>query len=154
MYLMNTAAERGNGISFIRKMRKLERASQGVKDLGEKLPPVIRSILSEKELEDMAWRMKNLPQPPAHAVLTFMDFISAVQIFFLVFLCTFPVALPFAFLDDAATALRVSNGVALFLLFACGYALAKYADFHPFLTAMAYTAIGVILVFLTMILGG
>ena len=70
------------------------------------------------------------------------------------FLCTLPVALPFAFFDEIELAMRVSNGVALVMLFIGGHLLARYAGFRRLLTAAAYTAIGIALVALTMALGG
>jgi VIT1/CCC1 family predicted Fe2+/Mn2+ transporter len=51
-------------------------------------------------------------------------------------------------------AMRISNGIALLLLFAGGFSLARYAGLRPFITALAYTAIGVMLVALTIALGG
>ena len=82
------------------------------------------------------------------------DLWSGVQIFLLVFLCTFPVAIPFGLIDDLALAMRVSNGVALVILFAGGYILARYAGFRRITTAAIYVFIGVLLVALTMALGG
>ncbi len=79
---------------------------------------------------------------------------AGVQIFFLVFLCTFPVAIPFGIFDDLSIAMRASNGVALLLLFIGGFLLARYAGFRPGITAIVYTLIGVALVALTMALGG
>jgi VIT1/CCC1 family predicted Fe2+/Mn2+ transporter len=64
------------------------------------------------------------------------------------------VALPFAFIEDLGVALRVSNGVAILLLFAGGFRLARYAGFRPWWTALAYLLIGITLVSLTMALGG
>lgn len=82
------------------------------------------------------------------------DLWAGVQIFMLVFLCTFPVAIPFGIFDNLEIAMRASNGVALLLLFIGGYVLAKYAGFRPGLTAIVYTLIGVALVAITMALGG
>jgi VIT1/CCC1 family predicted Fe2+/Mn2+ transporter len=77
-----------------------------------------------------------------------------LQIFLLVFLCTLPVSLPFVFIKEVSLAIRASNGIALLLLFIGGYILAGYAGFNRFVTAVIYVVIGVILVTLTMALGG
>ena len=79
---------------------------------------------------------------------------AGLEIFFLVFLCTLPVALPFAFFQEVEFAMRASNGVALMILFIGGYILAGYAGFRRFTTAVIYVLIGVLLVALTMALGG
>jgi len=71
-----------------------------------------------------------------------------------VFLCTFPVALPFALFEDVPFALRASNGVALLMLFVGGWLVASYAGFRRIGTAFVYALIGVLLVVMTMALGG
>jgi VIT1/CCC1 family predicted Fe2+/Mn2+ transporter len=50
--------------------------------------------------------------------------------------------------------MRTSNLIALSLLFIAGFMLAKYSGLKPFVTALAYTAIGVFLVALTILFGG
>jgi hypothetical protein len=71
-----------------------------------------------------------------------------------VFLCTFPVALPFALFEEVSFALRASNGVALLMLFVGGWLMAGYAGFRRLWTAIVYALIGVLLVAMTMALGG
>jgi hypothetical protein len=50
--------------------------------------------------------------------------------------------------------MRISNGVAILLLFAGGFSLARYSGLRPVITALVYMAIGVLLVAMTMALGG
>jgi VIT1/CCC1 family predicted Fe2+/Mn2+ transporter len=71
-----------------------------------------------------------------------------------VFLSTFPVVLPFLFVSDAMRALRISNGIAIVLLFLAGYKLAQASGFRPWLTGLVMVVIGAALVGLTMALGG
>jgi VIT1/CCC1 family predicted Fe2+/Mn2+ transporter len=78
----------------------------------------------------------------------------AVAVFFLVFLATLPVALPFAFIHEAHRALRISNGIALAMLFLGGYYLGGHAGRHPWLSGLLMLAIGVLLVWATIALGG
>jgi VIT1/CCC1 family predicted Fe2+/Mn2+ transporter len=54
----------------------------------------------------------------------------------------------------AMLALRVSNGIAIVLLFVGGYKLAKFTGFHPWWTGLGMVAIGTVLVALTIALGG
>ena len=72
----------------------------------------------------------------------------------LVFLSTFPVVIPFLFVGDARLALRISNIVAIALLFLCGYAFGHRAGLRPWTTGVAMVAIGCALVGLTIALGG
>jgi VIT1/CCC1 family predicted Fe2+/Mn2+ transporter len=71
-----------------------------------------------------------------------------------VFLCTFPVAIPFIFMRHAGPALRVSNAVAIVMLFLTGYAFGRMTGRHPWLFGVSMVVLGLILVGMTMALGG
>jgi VIT1/CCC1 family predicted Fe2+/Mn2+ transporter len=75
-------------------------------------------------------------------------------VFLLVFLSTLPVVIPFAIIHNSRLALHVSNGIAIVLLFGAGHMLARYAGFHRILTGMAMVIVGLILVAVTIALGG
>jgi hypothetical protein len=153
MFVMNVLLERGHSIAILKKMThsKTKEASRTV--LKEELPPLVVVLLTDDELDRVSDRLKRLSEPPKY-LLTWADFVVGLEIFLLVFLCTLPVALPFAFFQDASLALRVSNGVAVFLLLIGGYILAGYAGFRRFPTAVIYVGIGLLLVALTLLLGG
>ncbi|HEX5168923.1 MAG TPA: VIT1/CCC1 transporter family protein [Cyclobacteriaceae bacterium] len=154
MYLMNVLLERGHGLFVLNRIAGTDDAMSLRKILKEEIQPVISGLMSDDELDQLSDRLKKLPVPSKRNLLTRRDFFAGTQIFLLVFLCTLPVALPFAFLTDVAVAMRVSNGVALLLLFVGGFILAKYAGFRRLITALAYVVIGILLVALTMALGG
>jgi hypothetical protein len=154
MYLMNVAIERGHSITVIKKIHNAKSENEAGKILKDEIQPGIAALMSEKELGELSMRLKNFPVPAKRNVITGTDLWAGIQIFMLVFLCTFPVAIPFGIFDNLEIAMRVSNGVALLLLFIGGFALAKYAGFRPGLTAIVYTLIGVTLVAITMALGG
>lgn len=154
MYLMNTLLERGHGFKVIKKITQSENDETSREIIKGEIQPLLSALLKNDELDQLSVRLKQLPAPTKQHLLTSSDFIAAIQIFLLVFLCTFPVALPFAIFHEVDFALRASNGVALILLFVAGYKLAGYAGFRPIVTALIYTAIGVLLVLLTIALGG
>jgi VIT1/CCC1 family predicted Fe2+/Mn2+ transporter len=154
MYLMNVAIERGHSITVIKKIHASINPDEAGKILKDEIPPGIAGLMSDKELGELSGRLKNLPVPSKKNLITGSDVWAGIQIFLLVFLCTFPVAIPFGIFDELGVAMRASNGVALLLLFIGGFVLAKYAGFRPGITAIVYTLIGVALVALTMALGG
>ncbi len=154
MYWMNVLLERGHGLKVILRIRETKDATDARETLKSEIQPLMAAIMKDDEIERLGERIRQLPEPEKKNLLTLNDFKSGAIIFLLVFLCTLPVALPFAFIDELSTAMRVSNGIALLLLFVGGFRLAKYAGFRPMLTALAYTFIGVLLVALTMALGG
>ena len=71
-----------------------------------------------------------------------------------VILTTFPVAIPFIFMEDVARAMRVSNAIAVAMLFLTGYAFGRVSEYHPWLTGLAMVVLGGVLVSMTMALGG
>lgn len=154
MYLMNVIIERGHSLKILKLLESSKSNDDSVQILNEELQPLMIQLLSKEELIDLSIRIRQLPEASYKNVLNSSDFISGFQIFILVFLCTFPVVLPFAFFNEIGLALRASNGIAIALLFIGGYILAGYAGFKRFLTAIIYTLIGLALVFLTMALGG
>jgi VIT1/CCC1 family predicted Fe2+/Mn2+ transporter len=57
-------------------------------------------------------------------------------------------------IGDAATALRVSNLVAVVLLFLSGYAFGRTSGYYPWGVGCAMVVLGAVLVGLTIVLGG
>lgn len=153
MYLMNVALERGHSRMVIEKVKAVsdEEAGQILRD---EIQPGISNLMTSQELTELSQRLKKLETPTRLSLISGNDLMAGLQIFLLVFLCTIPVALPFGFINDLATAMRTSNGIALLLLFVGGFLLARYAGFNRVLTAITYTLIGVVLVAITMALGG
>jgi VIT1/CCC1 family predicted Fe2+/Mn2+ transporter len=82
------------------------------------------------------------------------DFRGALGVFLLVFLSTFPVTLPFLFVSAARPALRISNGIAIVLLFLTGYAFGRISGRQPLVFGAAMVVLGLVLVGLTIALGG
>lgn len=154
MYLMNVIIERGHALKILKKLEASNRDEDSIEILKEEIQPLVSTLLSNEVLADLAKRIKQISPPSKKYLLSVNDFIAGLQIFLLVFLCTLPVALPFAIFKDVGAALRVSNLIALFLLFTGGFILAGYGGFRRFITALLYTLIGLALVFLTMALGG
>ncbi|WDZ81506.1 hypothetical protein PWG15_34730 (plasmid) [Ensifer adhaerens] len=71
----------------------------------------------------------------------------------LVFLLTIPVVAPFFFIGDATNALRLSNGIAIGLLFVTGYALGRHAG-APLRIGILMVAVGLVMVAIAIALGG
>jgi VIT1/CCC1 family predicted Fe2+/Mn2+ transporter len=101
----------------------------------------------------MRQKVRQLPEP-ARPRLTTDDWLGALGIFLLSFLSTLPIVLPFLVIGDARLALRVSNAVAIVMLFLCGFFFGRYAGIHPVGMGVAMVAIGGTLVAVAIALGG
>jgi VIT1/CCC1 family predicted Fe2+/Mn2+ transporter len=120
----------------------------------EALPPALVGVMTPAERAGLRERIARLPEPPLHPTLTAQDVKGAVHVFLWVFLMTFPVALPFVFITDPMRAVRVSNGIALVFLFLIGRRMAVYAGFRPWRTSVLMVVFGLMMVGLTIALGG
>jgi hypothetical protein len=154
LYLMNGLAEKGGNLRAFRAVRSAADPRAAQRLIADALPPVIASVVEPAELDALRQRLQRLPEPPAHARLSIHDWSGALGVFLLVFLSTFPVAVPFFFVGEAATALRVSNAVAIVMLFGAGVAYGRCVGRSPWVFGISMVALGVALVALTIALGG
>mgnify|MGYP000946345986 CR=1 FL=1 len=154
MYIMSSLSQRGRGLVIVQAVRRGDDAAASRGIIADSLPPLVASALGENELERIRLRLRELPEPPAKASVRGEDFLGAMAVFLVVFLSTFPVVVPFIFMSDPRTALRVSNGIAIVMLFVAGQSLARHAGGHPWRTGLAMVAVGVVLVGITIALGG
>jgi hypothetical protein len=154
LYLMGILAEKGQGLAAFRALRSAATPEEGRQIVAGSLPPVVASVLDPSHLEAMRERLARLPEPEGPARLHWDDWRGALAVFLLVFLSTLPAAIPFLLLGDARLALRVSNGVAIAMLFACGLVTGRLTGYHPLGTGVAMVVLGCALVAMTMALGG
>lgn len=153
-YLMGSLAEKGRGLTLYREIRRAEDPAVAGRLVAGALPPVVAAVLGSAEVDTIRRRLVGLPEPPARARLDRDDGLGALAVFLWVFVSTFPVAIPFLLLDDAARALRLSNAVAVILLFATGYVFGRVAGRSPWGAGLVMVVLGVAMVALTIALGG
>ena len=154
LYLMACLAEKGRSLATFRAVRGTQDASRRQQLVADALPPLVASLLKPEELEEIRARVLQLPEPAEPEPLQTRDYVGALGVFLLVFLSTFPVAIPFMVMTDARSAMRVSNAIAIVLLFLTGYAFGRISGRHPFWVGCGMVLLGLLLVGLTMALGG
>jgi len=154
MYLIRTAVDRGRSLTLLRAVRDAADPQAGRAVIESALSRVAAGLVSQTEIEAMRGRIVALPSLPARAGLNGSDLLAALAIFVLVVLATFPVVLPFAFMQDVGAAKNASRIVALVMLFLGGLALGRYAGYGSWRAGLAMTALGVVMVGVIMVLGG
>jgi VIT1/CCC1 family predicted Fe2+/Mn2+ transporter len=120
----------------------------------EALPPAIAGVLLPEDFENIQKRLAALPDPPLRRVIMRPDLYGAVGVFLLVLLSCVPLMIPFLFMSDPLPALRASNAVAIVMLFFGGYSFARYAGGAKVLTGLVMVVLGVVMVGITIALGG
>ena len=153
-YLMGSLAEKGRGLAIFRAVRAAAGPEQARRRIADALPSVLASVIEPSELDAVHRRLQQLPEPPGHARLDGSDWQGAAGVALLVFLSTLPVAVPFIVMEDAMRAMRVSNGIAVAMLFVAGAAYGRVVGRSAWLLGIAMVALGSVLVALTIALGG
>jgi len=153
-YLMSRLSEQGQGLVALRALRASNDPAEAHQIIGSTLPPLLASVLPQAEYRIMRQKLNELPDLPAHPRLAKEDWLAAGRIFLLVFVSTLPVTIPFLLVGDARLALRISNAVAIVMLFGCGYAFGRFSGFRPWRVGVLMVLVGVLLVGLTIALGG
>ncbi len=154
LFLMGCLAEKGHSLMTYVAVRGAADPREAQRLIAAALPPVVASILEPAELEVMHRRLLQLPGPPARARLSKDDWLGSLGVCLIVFASTFPVVIPFVFMHKLGPALRVSNAIAIVLLFLTGHAFGRMTGWHPWLVGMAMVVLGAALVGMTMALGG
>jgi hypothetical protein len=154
LYLMGCLAEKGQGLLTLRAVRKATDPQKAHRLIAGALPPLVSSIVKPEELETMRQRLKDLPEPPERARLGNKEWLGALGVFLLVFLSTLPVVVPFIFMKNPWLALRVSNAIAIAMLFLTGWTFGRITGRRPWVMGVSMVILGGILVGLTMALGG
>jgi hypothetical protein len=154
LYLMGCLSEKGRGIRALRALRKAAAPEEVHRVIAGALPPMVAATLGPADYESIRQKLIQLPEPPFRPRLARDEWLGALAVFLWVFLITFPVTIPFIFMHSVGPAMRVSNGIAIGLLFLTGHAFGRVAEYHPWLTGLAMVVLGSVLVGLTMALGG
>jgi VIT1/CCC1 family predicted Fe2+/Mn2+ transporter len=154
LYLMGCLADKSQGLMTYVAVRKAGDAQEAQRLIAEALPPVVASILEPADLETMRRRLVQLPAPPARARLGKDEWLGSIGVFLIVFVSTFPVVIPFIFMRSVGPAMRVSNVIAIVMLFLTGYAFGRLTERHPWLAGLSMVGLGSALAGMTMALGG
>ena len=154
LYLMGCLADRSQRLRTLCALRKAGDDAKAHQIIAGVLPPLVASVMEPAEFEAIRQRLNQLPEPPSPARLLKIDYLGGLAVFLLVFLSTFPVVIPFLLMQQAWWALRVSNAIAVLMLFLTGCAYGRCTGRRPWVVGIVMVIVGLALVGLTMALGG
>ena len=152
MYVLRNVVARGRQASFMRQMQASP-TPQARAQIAAELGPVA-GALDAAQLDHIHTWMRAQPVPPRRVTVVGQDLRGALGVFLLVFGSTFPVVLPFLFVDDLHTAMRLSGAVAIVMLFGCGYAWGRFAGGWPLRAGALMVVTGAIIQAVVIALGG
>lgn len=153
MYLLTTITQRGHGRNVIRAIRAAATPGEADRLILDEIPDALAPAIGADDLARLRTLADSgpLPDPPR---LHRRDLLGAVGVAGLVCGATIPVSVPFMASHDPQAALRVSNGIALVMLFGIGWGFGKYAGSPPLRAGLGMIALGAACVGITIALGG
>ncbi len=130
MYLVRTLADRGR-YAHARPLRasRPRTRNAAARSSGNRSRETCRSSSRRRRSRPFAGGSSRCPPCRRGPSSIGADLLAALAIFLIVVASTFPVVLPFAFIQDIATAKNVSRAIALAMLFFGGLALGRYAGY-------------------------
>lgn len=154
LYLMGSLAEKGTNLKTYRAVRAATDPKVARELIAGAVPAVVAEVLQPAELDSLHQRLKQLPHPPTQARLDGSDWLGFLGVFLLVFLTTFPVTIPFIVMKELGPAMRVSNAIAIAMLFIAGLAYGKLVGRSGWGIGAFMVVLGLVLVAMTIALGG
>jgi VIT1/CCC1 family predicted Fe2+/Mn2+ transporter len=154
MYLMALLAERGRGLSLARAVRAAKDPERGRQLIADSFPGRMGEFFDSAAVEAARQKLLALPTLPKYPHLHPRDFLGALSVGVIVFLSTCPVVIPFLLFEPLQRAMRISNLVAIVMLYAIGHAHGKTTGFGPVRVGLAMVGVGLALILLTIALGG
>jgi VIT1/CCC1 family predicted Fe2+/Mn2+ transporter len=155
-YVLGELFERGRRLRIAAGVRaaadELAARKLVADEFDESLEPMTDMQARDGLYGAIARRLRSMEIPPVRVRRE--DLMAGLASGWLVFACSFPAALPFAFIDEPHLALRVSNVLLLGLLFLVGYQAGKRAFARPWLVGSVFLLVGLGLVAGTIALGG
>jgi len=154
MFLMGCLAEQARGRIALREILAEQNPIEAQRRIADTLPKVLARMLKPTQFAAIHEELRRLPREPARPRLRKQDWLGALGVFLLVVLSTFPVVVPFMFMAHAHAALRVSNVIAIVMLFFTGFVFGRCADHHPWIMGISMVIVGAALSGLAIALGG
>ena len=154
LYLMAILSEQGHNLILLRELRRTSDPVEARRIVASALPELLVSVLPPAQLDVMWHKLNELPDLPKGPRLAKDAWLGALGVFLLVFVSTFPPVIPFLFITNVTLAVRISNAIALVMLFLIGAAYGQYSGHRRWTWALSMVLIGCIMVALTIRLGG
>jgi hypothetical protein len=156
MYIMNCITVRSEESRLIRAIRRAPDPGAALAIVRRELEPKLRRLAAPAAREalypSILERLSHAE--PTKTRVTRDDVYGAIACFWLVFVSCLPAAIPFLIFSTPGTALRVSNGLLIAMLFAVGHKWAQYNETNRLLAGLAMLTIGMLLVGVAVLLGG
>jgi VIT1/CCC1 family predicted Fe2+/Mn2+ transporter len=156
MYVLTELFERGRRARLVREVHAARSDEEAIEQIARELDDRLGLEETTADRETFhRWMLEFLrrAQPVAPSIRR-EDVLGGVAVALVILLATLPVVVPFLLVRDPDLAVRVSNGVALTLLFLLGASWGRTVGGRPWRIGAGLTGVGIVLVLITIALGG
>lgn len=156
MYAMTELFERGRKARTVALVLAARDDSEALKHIDREIDGWLLSHLSPDERSRLARGLLEVirREKPANHGIRWDDVLGGLAVAVLIILCTLPVVVPYLVFQNPHTSVRVSNFVALALLFGLGCWWGRTVGSSPWRIGLGLTIVGAALVLVTIALGG
>jgi len=156
MYILTSMFERSERQRLLVEIQGAPDERAALTLVEDKLDDTLGEVLTDEQRAQLSvamyQRLKDIP--PKRIAVIRDDVFGAIAVFLLAVVATLPVAIPFMFIDDPVLAIRMSNLIAIVMLFLVGAAWARYIGARPLRMGLLLAGIGLALVLIAIPLGG
>ncbi len=156
MYVLGELFERSRKVRLFREVSSAKDDAAAVQKIADELDGPLFELTTAREREQIhRWVLQILRrQEPSIPRLRREDLFGGIAVSLIIVLATFPIVVPYLVVRDPHLAVRVSHAIALLSLFLLGMWWARVVGSSPVRVATGLTLVGLILVGITILLGG
>jgi VIT1/CCC1 family predicted Fe2+/Mn2+ transporter len=154
MFVLRNVVARGRKARLVRAVRGAVGPEQAHRLISDEIGALAQALAAPDLERVRQWIVAQPAQAGPVTGITRLDLRGALGVFLLVFASTFPVVLPFVFIEDPGMAKRLSAAVAIAMLCLCGHARGRYAGLRAWRTGLVMVVLGVVVEAIVIALGG
>jgi len=156
MYVLTALFERGRKARLFREVLRAPSEGAALQRIGNELDGPLMELTTAQERGQLhRWILAILRRErPATLRLQRADFLGGVAVALVIVLATFPIVVPYLVVSNPNLAVRLSNLIAMALLFLLGAWWGRVVGGRSIRIATGLTLLGLTLVLITIALGG
>jgi len=156
MYVLTALFERGRKARLFREVLRAPSEGAALQRIGNELDGPLMELTTAQERGQLhRWILAILRRErPATLRLQRADFLGGVAVALVIVLATFPIVVPYLVVSNPNLAVRLSNLIAMTLLFLLGAWWGRVVGGRSIRIATGLTLLGLTLVLITIALGG
>lgn len=156
MYVLTEVFERARKVRVARDVRASTSEQEAIEAIACELEPPLAAVSRPEHRHELYRHVLATMRStePADAGVQKEDLLGGAAVALLIILATIPVVAPYLLGLDPAVAVRLSNGVAIAMMFGLGVRWARITGESPLRIGLGLMALGMVLVAITIVLGG